>query len=75
MRTVGPGVQEIVIDTGDAFRVFYVAKFDEAIYVLHAFQKKTEKTSDRDIARAKGIYREVIQERLRTAVRRAKNEY
>jgi phage-related protein len=39
--SVGPGVYEIRIYAQDAYRVFYVAKFKEAIYVLHAFQKKT----------------------------------
>ena len=50
MSTIGPGVHEIRIRTGDAFRVFYLTKFDECVYVLHAFQKKTQKTSQRDIA-------------------------
>ena len=47
--TVGPGVYEIRIQTDSAYRVFYVAKFKEAVYVLHAFQKKTQKTTKRDI--------------------------
>jgi len=37
--------------------VIYVAKFDEAVYVLHAFQKKTRKTSAMDIELAKRRYR------------------
>ena len=37
MATVGAGVREIRIQTGRAFRVLYVAKFAEAVYVLHAF--------------------------------------
>lgn len=42
MPTVGPGVQEIrVRDEHGAFRVFYVAKFGEAVYVLHVFQKRS----------------------------------
>ena len=46
MNTVGQGVKEIRIrDASGAFRVIYVAKFADAIYVLHCFQKKTEKTS------------------------------
>src|SRR5262245_32935844 len=44
MQTVGPGVREIRIHIGGAFRVFYVATRAEAIYVLHAFEKKTQKT-------------------------------
>lgn len=54
MKTVGPGVQEIRIKCEDgAFRVFYVANRPEAIYVLHAFRKTTEKTEKRDIDLAK----------------------
>jgi phage-related protein len=54
MRTVGPGVNEIrVRDERGAFRVLYVATFPEAVYVLHAFRQKTQKTakSDLDVAR------------------------
>jgi len=40
MSIVGKGVEEIRIRTADAYRVFYIAKFEEAIYVLHAFKKK-----------------------------------
>jgi phage-related protein len=50
MPTVGPGVREIRIrDAAGAFRVVYVAKFDDAVYVLHCFQKKTQKTSKPDL--------------------------
>ena len=50
MTSVGLGVREIrVKGTGGAFRTIYVASFADAIYVLHAFQKKTEKTPKRDI--------------------------
>jgi phage-related protein len=63
MPTVGQGVQEIIITTDDAFRVFYVAKFEEAIYVLHAFQKKTQKTSSGDILRGRMRYAQVVQQR------------
>lgn len=49
MATVGAGVSEIIINQDDAYRVFYVAKFANAIYVLHAFQKTTQKTSKKDI--------------------------
>lgn len=48
--TIGKGVREIRIrDTNGAFRIIYVAKFADAIYVLHCFQKKTQKTSKTDI--------------------------
>jgi phage-related protein len=49
MPTIGKGAEEIRIWTGDAYRIFYVARFEEAVYVLHAFQKKTQKTSKQDI--------------------------
>jgi phage-related protein len=50
MNTVGRGVREIRIrDTAGAFRVLYVAKFDDAVYVLHCLQKKTQKTSKADL--------------------------
>ena len=61
---VGAGVKEIIIsEDGDAFRVMYVAKFDEAVYVLHSFQKKTEKTEKQDKATASRRYKEVLAER------------
>ena len=49
MPTVGPGVREIRVHVGGAHRVFYVATRAEAIYVLHAFEKKTQKTAVRDL--------------------------
>ena len=50
MQTIGSGVREIwVRDTSGAFRVIYVATLAEAVYVLHAFAKKTQRTSQRDI--------------------------
>ena len=49
MKTVGPGVREIRIHIAGAHRVFYVATRAEAIYVLHAFEKKTQKTAARDL--------------------------
>ena len=56
-RPIGQGVQEIRIREADgAFRVIYVAKFESAIYVLHCFQKKTQKTSREDIALATRRY-------------------
>jgi phage-related protein len=49
MQTIGPGIREIRIHIAGAHRVFYVATRPEAIYVLHAFEKKTQKTSARDL--------------------------
>jgi phage-related protein len=63
MNTVGPGVQEIRIrDAMGAFRVLYVAKFDDAVYVLHCFQKKTQKTSQADLNLAAQRYRDLLKE-------------
>ena len=60
-QTVGTGVKEIRIsEEGGAFRVIYVAKLAENIYVLHAFQKKTQKTSPKDIDIAKTRYRAIV---------------
>ena len=64
MSSIGPGVQEIrVRDAGGAFRVIYVARFEEAIYVLHAFQKKTQKTAPLDIELARQRYRALLEDR------------
>lgn len=63
MNTVGQGVKEIRIrDASGAFRVIYVAKFTDAVYVLHCFQKKTAKTSKTDLELATKRYRELLQE-------------
>lgn len=63
MSTVGAGVREIRIrDAGGAFRVLYVAKFAETIYVLHCFQKKTQATSKPDVDLAAKRYRDLAKE-------------
>jgi phage-related protein len=60
MTIVGSGVREIRIrDAAGAFRVIYVATRQEAIYVLHAFQKKTQRTPARDIDLAAARLREI----------------
>ena len=57
MSTVGPGACEIrVRDAAGAFRVIYVARFEDAVYVLHAFQKKTRETSRPDLELARQRY-------------------
>ena len=53
MTAVVPGVYEIRIHTGTEHRIFYVAKYDDAIYVLHAFEKRTRQTRRADIAVAR----------------------
>jgi len=60
MPTVGSGVREIRIHILGEWRVLYVAKFQEAIYVLHAFQKKTRKTNQQDIELARKRYSKEI---------------
>jgi Gp49-like protein DUF891 len=49
--------------TQNEYRVIYVAKFEEAVYVLHAFSKKTQKTARKDIELAKTRYRQLLNER------------
>ncbi len=64
MNTVGAGAVEIRIkDTAGIYRVIYVARFEEAIYVLHAFQKKTRKTRKADIELAKARYKVLAEQR------------
>ena len=64
---VGSGTKEIIIDQQDGwYRVMYVAKFAEAVYVLHCFKKKTNATSKQDKAIAKARYDGVIAERSQT---------
>jgi len=65
MSSVGDGVREIRVRTGRAHRLLYVAKFAEAVYVLHAFEKKTRKTARADIEIAKSRYRELVIRRSR----------
>jgi phage-related protein len=63
MPSVGLGVSEIRVRIGGAFRVIYMAKFAEAVYVLHAFQKKSRKTARLDIALARLRFRRLVRER------------
>ena len=63
MNTVGQGVKEIRIrDAAGAFRIVYVAKFADAVYVLHCFQKKTAKTSKADLDLAAKRYQDLLKE-------------
>ena len=64
MATIGSGVQEIRIrDESGAFRVIYLAKLADAVYVLHCFQKKTQQTSERDIQLARKRYKDLMEAR------------
>ena len=63
MNIVGQGVKEVRIrDASGAFRILYIAKFASAVYVLHCFQKKTEKTSKADLDLAAKRYRDLLKE-------------
>ena len=58
MAVIGKGVREIrVSEAAGIYRVIYIAKFERAVYVLHAFQKKTRTTSKQDIQIARRAYK------------------
>jgi len=59
MKAVGSGVREIRIRVLGEWRVLYVAKFADAVYVLHAFQKKTQKTRRNDLEIARRRYKQL----------------
>ena len=63
MPRIGTGVQEIRVHTELEYRVFYIAKFPEAIYVLHAFEKRTRKTPKRDLELARNPLRALLLKR------------
>ena len=61
MPSVGKGVREVRIrDEAGAFRVIYLTKLEDAVYVLHCFQKKTQKTATSDIELARNRYKELM---------------
>jgi len=63
LKTVGSGVREIRLHAGKEYRVIYVAKFGESVYVLHAFEKKTQKTRKSDLDLARRRFKEVLNHR------------
>lgn len=64
MIAIGAGVEEIRIsDSSGAYRIVYLAWLVEAVYVVHAFQKKTRATSQRDIEIARERYRQLMRGR------------
>jgi phage-related protein len=63
MRVIGPGACEIRVRAGNQYRLIYVAKFQEAIYVLHAFTKKSQATRLQDIRTARDRYRAMVEKR------------
>jgi len=62
MPLIGSGVREIRIMHEGRYRVIYVAKFADAVFVLHTFQKKTQKTRKQDINAAKEALKQVLNE-------------
>jgi len=62
MPSIGPGCREIRVRVeGEAYRVVYVVNIGDAVYVLHAFQKKTQRTSRADLDLAKQRYKQLIE--------------
>jgi phage-related protein len=59
MPAVGSGAYEIRVHLLGEWRVIYIAKFEEVVYVLHAFQKKTQSTRKEDIELARRRYRQI----------------
>jgi phage-related protein len=60
---VGPGVIEIRVHAEGEYRVFYAAKFEDAVWVLHVFARKTRKASSLDVELGKKRYRELLERR------------
>jgi len=67
MPSVGLGVIEIRLSTRQEHRVVYVSKFEEAIYVLHAFEKKSQKIPRHDIQIARNRLADVLIRRMRSS--------
>jgi len=65
MPAIGAGVMEIRVHAGGEYRVIYVSKYLEAIYVLHAFEKHLQRTRQGDIELARSRFRLVERSRLR----------
>ena len=63
MRDVGPGTIEIRLHSDGEFRIFYVAQFAEAVYVLHCFSKKTRTTRQADLQIGRRRYRAMTEVR------------
>jgi len=59
MKAVGKGVREIRLHVEGEHRVLYVARLSDAVYVLHVFEKKTQKTLQRDIELARKGFRQL----------------
>jgi len=65
MSAIGAGVHEIRVRAGAAYRVIYVARFEESVYVLHAFEKRSRKTRLMDIDLARARWADLLRQRMR----------
>ncbi len=65
MPSAGAGVNEIRVHARNEYRALYVAKFEDAVYVLHVFAKKTRRTSFLDLELAKKRYRQLLERRAK----------
>ena len=63
MPEVGSGVMEIRVHGDNEYRVFYVARYDEAVYVLHCFVKKTQATRRADLDLGRKRYSALMEAR------------
>lgn len=64
MPTIGRGVEELrVRDATGAYRVIYTARLADAVYVLHAFRKKTQRTATTNIELARQRFKQILRER------------
>jgi phage-related protein len=59
MPAIGLGVKEIHLHVLGEWRIIFVAKFEDAVYVLHSFQKKGRKTSQKDVDLARKRYKQI----------------
>jgi phage-related protein len=65
MPAIGLGVREVRVHTDLEHRVIYLAKFDDAVHVLHAFQKRSQRTPKPDLEIARKRFRELLRHRWR----------
>jgi phage-related protein len=65
MPTIGQGVREIRVHGTLEHRVVYIAKFTEAVYVLHAFEKRSRRTPARDAALTRQRFQQLLRQRRR----------
>ena len=63
MTGIGQGIKEIRIHAENEYRILYLTKFQEAIYVLHTFVKKTQQTSQKELNIGRKRYIEMLQHR------------